>query len=281
MTQCDTIEERSDATFQHGPLSQRIYLMKLATTEPTSLIYELVALAKERGYTKIVAKVADSASPSFLKVGYRIEAQIPRFYNGKETACFLGYYPEETRQDPTDLKRLDIVLALAQEKQEPSFRCPPLEPTLTLRPCTLQDAPEMSLLYKQVFASYPFPIDNPDYIRQTMQTHIQYYAIENNAKLVALSSAEMDQQQQNVEMTDFATLPQWRGKGLAGQLLAFMEIAMRSKGLTTAYTIARAHSHGMNIIFAQQDYQYNGRLINNTHISGQIESMNVWSKSLA
>ena len=69
-------------------------------------------------------------------------------------------------------------------------------------------------------------------------------------------------------------------KGLARQLLVFMEAQMISKGLTTAYTIARARSIGMNITFAQQEYQYNGRLINNTQISGQTESMNVWSKPL-
>ena len=138
----------------------------------------------------------------------------------------------------------------------------------------------MSKLYQRVFPSYPFPIDNPNYIQESMETHIQYYAFESKGKLVALSSAEMDKKQQNVEMTDFATLPLWRGQGLAGELLKFMEQQMKAKGMLTAYTIARAVSAGMNITFAKQGYQYNGRLINNTQISGQIESMNVWSKGL-
>jgi hypothetical protein len=37
----------------------------------------------------------------------------------------------------------------------------------------------------------------------------------------------------------------------------------------------------MNITFAKLGYRYGGRLINNTNISGSIESMNVWYKSLA
>jgi putative beta-lysine N-acetyltransferase len=138
----------------------------------------------------------------------------------------------------------------------------------------------MSRLYRKVFPSYPFPIEDPEYIKQTMRTHVQYYAFVSNGQLLALSSAEMDLTQKNVEMTDFATLPPYRGQGLAVQLLKHMETQMAAQGMATAYTIARAVSPGMNITFAKQAYQYNGRLINNTHISGQIESMNVWSKGL-
>ena len=44
----------------------------------------------------------------------------------------------------------------------------------------------------------------------------------------------------------------------------------------TWYTIARALSAGMNITFAKAGYRYAGTLVNNTDISGTIESMNVW-----
>ena len=55
---------------------------------------------------------------------------------------------------------------------------------------------------------------------------------------------------------------------------------MRQKNMRTAYTIARAISPGMNITFAKAGYKFSGTLINNTNISGGIESMNVWYKSL-
>jgi len=37
----------------------------------------------------------------------------------------------------------------------------------------------------------------------------------------------------------------------------------------------------MNITFARNNYSFAGTLINNTNISGQIESMNVWYKALS
>jgi putative beta-lysine N-acetyltransferase len=82
-------------------------------------------------------------------------------------------------------------------------------------------------------------------------------------------------------MTDFATHPDWLGHGLAVQLLDVMEDHMTERGICTAYTIARAISPGMNITFAKLGYQFGGCLVNNTNISGRIESMNIWHKPLA
>jgi hypothetical protein len=59
-----------------------------------------------------------------------------------------------------------------------------------------------------------------------------------------------------------------------------MEEQAKPKGILTAYTIARAESPGMNIVFTKNAYRYGGRLTNNTNISGHIESMNIWYKSL-
>jgi len=99
--------------------------------------------------------------------------------------------------------------------------------------------------------------------------------------LAALSSAETDPVRGMVEMTDFATHPEFRGMGFGVFLLQQMETAMRRRGFIAAYTIARAISPGMNIVFAKQGYLYGGSLINNTNICGRLESMNIWYKPLA
>ena len=138
----------------------------------------------------------------------------------------------------------------------------------------------MGKIYKKVFATYPFPIHEPDYLVETMQTHIVYFGVETEGHLVALSSAEMDKENLNVEMTDFATLPTWRGHGVALHLLNAMENEMHLRGIKVACTIARAVSPGMNVTFARGGYEFAGTLINNTNISGGIESMNVWYKPL-
>ena len=113
-----------------------------------------------------------------------------------------------------------------------------------------------------------------------MKSHVDYFGVERYGGLIALSAAEIDESAQNVEMTDFATLPEWRGNGMGVQLLLHMEKEIQLKGIKTAYTIARAKSIGINITFSKLGYAYGGRLKNNTNISGNIESMNVWYKTI-
>jgi putative beta-lysine N-acetyltransferase len=113
-----------------------------------------------------------------------------------------------------------------------------------------------------------------------MKRHVAYFGVTEGNRLIALSASEMDPAYKNAEMTDFATLPLRRGNGFGKHLLTFMEQALKVTSIKTAYTIARAASPGINVTFARCNYKYGGRLINNTNISGQIESMNIWYKSL-
>ncbi|MBD3226067.1 MAG: putative beta-lysine N-acetyltransferase, partial [Caldithrix sp.] len=158
----------------------------------------------------------------------------------------------------------------------------PAEPVhdFHIRKIGADDIEHLAEVYKAVFDTYPFPIHDPDYLKKTMQENIVYFGAFKDDRLVAASSCEMDESAGNVEMTDFATLPAFRGNALAVHLLTEMERAMQKRGIQTAYTIARALSAGMNITFAKMGYQFGGTLINNTNISGKIESMNVWYKPL-
>ena len=272
------MEKCQGALIQHGPLNQRIYLMKLGDADPGCLLPALEKLVAENGYTKIFAKVPASKAAPLLSAQFLQEASIPGFFNGKEEALFLGKYFCTERAVEKTAKELDRIIELAKEKGRAGKKKQLLLAGATLRQCTEQDAPAMARIYAEVFPSYPFPITDPDYLIQTMRTHIAYYGIEVEGQLVALSSAEMDEKASNVEMTDFATLPKWLGHGFAVHLLDQMEIDMAKRGIETAYTIARSVSPGMNITFAKRDYQFGGRLKNNTNISGNIESMNIWFK---
>lgn len=276
----DKMEIFSDALIQHGPLSNRIYLMKIKQSNPAQLILAMDDFARNKGYTKIFAKIPACQAEMFLESGYQKEAEIPAFYHGQEAAFFLGKYLDSQRKQETSLdliqKTYEIVNSKKRIRPESAF----LPGGTIIRRCIPDDAEKMSILYKEVFLSYPFPIDNPLYIRHTMDDSTIYYGIEIDGQFVSLASAEMDLISNNVEMTDFATLPTFRGKSFARQILACMENEMMAEGIQTAYTIARAISPAMNITFKKAGYTYGGRLINNTNISGQIESMNVWYKKL-
>ncbi len=272
----DTLQKIGNSQIQHGPDNNRIYLMKLDPAGLPGLIDQLNELAKENGYTKIFAKVPALHASAFIANSYRREGSIPQFYNGESDAAFLGKFINPAREISPQRDKIEKIIILAQSKSGSAIK--PLPAGYTLRPAVEADAVELADVYRQVFVSYPFPIHDPDYLIETMRSHVCYFIAEKDGKIAAASSGEMDQENRNAEMTDFATLPEHLGNGLAFHLLKFMEPEMKKLGILTLYTIARAISPGMNITFAKCGYAFGGTLINNTQISGSIESMNLWYK---
>jgi putative beta-lysine N-acetyltransferase len=275
----DKVERLGNSRIQHGTFNDRIYLMKLSCRDYPDIVNRLNNLAGYYGYSKIFAKVPESAGSLFRKNDYKVEASIPSFYNGEETGLFLGKFLEKNRQNSSARETMRSVLKTAEEKAVLADR-PTLPEEMQWRICRPDDAEEMAEAYRHIFETYPFPIRDPDYLRETMANDVVYFAVECEGKVVSLASSEICKEDYHVEMTDFATLPEYRRNGLATFLLSVMEEEMRRQGLKLSYTIARALSYGMNITFSRMGYQYSGTLLNNTNISGRLESMNVWYKFL-
>lgn len=274
----DKIEKIGNSTIQHGKDSDRIYLMNLDINEADYIIEELEKLSTKNRYSKIFAKVPECAKMYFQNKKYIIEAEVPFFYNGKEKGYFMARYLTDARLRLDDARREEIATNIRIAKSQKVLQYRQLPQNFDFRLLTEDDAPQLAELYKVVFKSYPFPIHKPEYLIETMKDHIVYFGAFRNRKLVAASSSEIYTTSENVEMTDFATHPEYRGNQLAFYLLNIMEKEMSQRNLKSFYTIARSHSAGMNITFAKKGYKFAGTLINNTNIFGSIESMNVWYK---
>lgn len=270
----DEVTDFHGCSIQHGLLNKRVYIMKW-NEAASPYIVELEQWAINKGYTKIFAKIPQKDWGLFEGHRYIIEASIPEYFSG-EDCLFIAKYLSEQRSINEKAAEIKTILDLARTKIKKDGA---IGPGYVIDKAAPNDAEELSSLYKTVFASYPFPIDDADYISKTMGTHIDYYIVKNENKIIAASSAEKDLGTKSVEMTDFATLPEFRGNGLASFLLKRMEHDMRLGGIKTFYTIARALSAGMNITFAINGYVHAGTLFNNTFIHGDIESMNVWYKN--
>ena len=275
----DVVEKIMNSIVHHGQNSNRIYLMKLDESDLSEIPQKLDRLAEKNLYTKIVAKIPCKFKNIFLENGYEQEAFIPKFYNGDGDGCFMCKYFDEKRKVNVLNSKCKEILKTALKKDVPDVK-KSLERGYVCRRANENDIPSIVDLYRAVFISYPFPIFDEKYIAQTMKENVIYFGIWHENKLIALSSIEMDKHNCNAEMTDFAVLNEYRGNGFALYLLEEMENNFNRLNIKTAFTIARAKSAGMNITFAKKGYIYAGTLVNNTDISGQIESMNVWYKNI-
>lgn len=273
----DAIIKISGSIIQHGKHNNRIYLMKLDPCDSPWIIDTLDTLATQNGYTKIFAKIPAYDAEPFFNSQYTVEARIPGGYRGAELLFLAKYFDDDRKRASVDQLQ-EMKPAIGKGGKVSGVLS--LDGRFQLQKPTADDAARMAELYGKVFASYPFPIHEPEYLLETISQNTVYFGIWEQTRLVALSSAEMDMDAGLVEMTDFAVLPEYRGNGLALFLLRQMEDEMIIRGITTAYTIARSKSTGMNLTFSKAGYEYTGTLINNTNICGSLENMNVWYKKI-
>jgi len=274
----DKIEVVGESLIQHGKLNNRVYLMRISEQDDPAKIFESIhRLVEANGYTKIFAKIPSNLLPVLIEKNFSIEAVIPNFYYGKTDAFFVSAFYDKNRAHPDPDAMKSFKEMLVNFNPNTVFK-PDVE--IPMKELQIQDAAEIAKIYKKVFKSYPFPIHDPEYIKDTMKTHVRYFGIREDNRLTAVSSAEIDDKYKNSEMTDFAVDPEFRGRKLACYLLYEMEKQLAKHGIKTAYTIARLHSPAMNITFLKNGYKYSGTLVKNTNISGKIESMNVYYKPL-
>jgi beta-lysine N6-acetyltransferase len=114
-----------------------------------------------------------------------------------------------------------------------------------------------------------------------MEEGTVFYVIETNDKIVSAASADINNKLVNAELTDCATLPEYRKHGFMKVLLMRLEQELIERGIYCSFSIARSLSYGMNACFHQLGYQYTGRMLNNCYIYDKLEDMNVWVKDLS
>lgn len=275
----DRMETLGFSRIQHGPHSDRVYLMHLDPRDAVEIPARLEALAARHGYSKIFCKIPGDQVEPFLAAGFLAEATIPTAA-GHPGLAFVSRFRTPARAVAGDEREIaEVMTGIKQLRPGPP---PALPPEFRLDQASSSDLETLAALYASVFASYPFPIDDPAFLGEAEAEGVTWFVVrDSNGALVAASSIEPCGLAGVVEMTDFATLPTARGGGLGRQLLARMTEVSRTRGDRLAFTIARAGSLGMNRVFAACGYRFAGILVNNTQIGGRLESMNVWYRWLS
>jgi putative beta-lysine N-acetyltransferase len=261
-----------------SPHNQRLQVLRYEADDVPGLVRALGERAAAEGFGKVFAKVAGEHEGRFSDAGMEPEATIRGYYSGADATVVSLFLDSARRRRPFADEQQEILDAITGRPPDPAL--PELPPGYRLSVAEPEDADDLAALYREVFASYPFPIMDPGYLVSTMATHVVYRLVRDaGGAVVAAASAETDAGHGNAEMTDFATLPSQRGHGLAQHLLAALEDDMAERRIDALYTIARARSAGMNRVFANRGYVWTGTLVNNCHISGRFEDMHVWCRT--
>ncbi|MFD2372073.1 putative beta-lysine N-acetyltransferase [Brevibacillus sp. GCM10020057] len=235
-------------------------------------------LADESAATKLIVYGKKADVGRWTELGYALEGVIEGFFRG-ENAQMLSCFLTKERATSVAPELAEEILALALSKRG-NGETKTLPEGYVMREADERDAEELARLYGKVFATYPTPMDDPDYVRKTMREGTRYMVVEYAGKIACAASAEVSERMGSAEMTDCATDPDHAGKGLLQPLFAALEQKMEESGIYYLYSLTRAQSPGMNVTAAKMGYAYRGRLINNCTIFSGYEDMNIWVKPL-
>lgn len=234
--------------------------------------------ASEHHLGKILFNVKQSGHHQLENLGYVREGDIPSFFNGENALCY-SRFTDSQRSESRYCEQEEAILNQIKNEQ-PGFKTKNPPAGLKTGRIDHKQVEELVSLYRKIFSTYPSPLLDPDYVHRVMTTHVCFWGVFKDDTVISAASAEMDLSNGNAEITDCATLPDYRGQGLLRHLIMILEEELRTRGIGALYSLARAGSYGMNAALNRLGYAYKGRFINNCHIGGRFEDMNLWTKVL-
>lgn len=257
------------------PYSDRVRCDHPETTDAEALASELVSIAEERGRSRVVALVPAGLTEGLEGHGFEVEGVMPGFYEGQEDCAVLGLALDDSRSglaNPVEVERVDRIVASAG----PGRNHAPVE---TLR-ATTSHAAAIAELLDETFADYPTPSNDPDYIARQIERGTPFRVHVSEGEIVACASADLVEMARTAELTDCATRPEHRGKGLMQSILRDLMGDVRDLQYPTVFTLARARIVGMNLAFHRLGFEHHGRMMQSCRIGDGLEDMNIWSREL-
>lgn len=231
-------------------------------------------------YTKLTVYARPGREMAWMTAGFLREGFIAGYFeDGEDAQIWVAFGDDRRAEAPRDGLHDETVKLAASKpivtaKPAAGFRS---------RPATVDDAAAIAELMDATFDDYPTPITT-GIIREQIETVSNVFRVmlDENGRVVASASAEIDHDRRSAEMTDCATRPDQRGAGHMAALLEALAVDVkRDLGITDLYTLARADEVGMNCVFGKLGYNYTGRLVNNCRMPNGWESMNIWCRSTA
>lgn len=259
--------------------NRRLKVLSYKARDYEAMIQKFAFLAEANKFDKIWVQANSKDWEEFLRHGYILEGLL-KYANRGSTVFMVSKFGSQRRiQSRNLMKEIRLIEEIMARKKKSNPKTLPSNYTLDY--AREDDVAGMLELYRRVFKTYPSPLTYKEYLLSNLHREAIFRVIRNGeGQVVAAASADLDPSRLSAELTDCATHPDERGKGLMSILLAALETDLRRLNYVCAYTLARAPSYGMNAAFHSLGYEFNGRMINNCDIYGDFEDMNLWVKDL-
>ncbi len=258
------------------PYSDRVRCDHPATRDEAQLAEALRGVADELGRHRVVTFVDESLRDGLEDAGFEVEGVMPGFYRGASDCVVMGWADEPDRIRPADPEGAALTDLVLRAKSD----TPGLHAVVDTEQAAVSDASDIAEILGETFEAYPTPSSDPEYVANQIEDGVPFRVIREGDDLVACASADLVRDARTAELTDCATRPTHRGRGLMQTILNDLMDDLRRADFPTAFTLARASVPGINVAFQRLGFEYRGRMARSCRIGSGLEDMNIWSRWL-
>lgn len=241
-------------------------------------IKRIIYFSSKEHLSKIICNCNRESLDMFKETGFEIEGMIEGYFRGEDAFC-MSYFISRDRKYCMNFSEKDSIVKKSLNVKN-TFINNINKSQYYIRNANENDIEEMVKLFSTVFSTYPSPVLDKEFLKETMNEKVLYKVAIDNGKIIGIASADMDKENLNAEITDCATYLQYRGKGVLSNIICDLEAELKKKRFVCLYSLSRAIIPGINIALSKQNYKYTGRLINNCNICSNFEDMNIWVKKI-
>lgn len=272
-TKIDSIKIYVDNT------NKRVKIIDINNISSVENLKRIIHFSSRQHLGKVICYCDSKTYKYFDEAKFELEGKIDGYFKGKDAFC-MSYFIDRNRKKCNGVCSKNLLVKQCLDikgtfiKQDKNF-------SYCIRNANENDIEEMTDLFAVVFSTYPSPVYDEEYLRETMKEKVLYKVATYNEKIISIASADMNKENLNAEITDCATYLNYRGKGILSNIIYSLECDLKNMGFITLYSLSRALVPGINIALSKHDYKYTGRLVNNCNMCDAFEDMNIWVKKIS
>lgn len=241
-----------------------------------TVLAKLAQLQESNSTTKTIIYTTEAHAPLFEQNGYHQEGVIEKFFLGRDAVICSRFYSESRSISTEPEKKEEIVQIVLADRKTPAEL--PQQPHYPLKVADTGDTAQLADLYRRVFAYYPTNVFDPQYLAEQMGENYFFIVAKDGPDIISAASAVIKPEFNCAEITDCATLPEYRGQQLTYSIIRELEHHLKRRQIRCLFSLTRAISIGMNMTVHRLGYTYRGRMVNNCMIYSGLEDMNIWTK---
>ena len=240
-------------------------------------INRIVHFAAKENLGKVICNCDANSFENFINAKFHLEGKIDGYFQGEDAFC-MSYFIRSSRKLHKSLNKENLFLVESLNAgnsfvYDNNFK-------YEIRDAKESDAKEIAKLFSNTFFTSPSLVHDEEYLKKTMNKKTLYKVAVDNGKIISVASADLNSLNLNAEITNCATYPKYRCKGVLSNIVYSLELNLKNMGFICLYSLARSISPGINLVLSKHGYKFRGRLINNSNICGTFEDVNIWVKNI-